>query len=538
MQHRKGFRTPPKPHFTDQHQNKFQDALTFHQQGELEVARRLYNEILRHEPGHFDCLHLSGLAAYQVKQFSEAERFFIAALGVNPNFAPLHSNYGNLLTELNRHEEALASFVRAIAIQPDDAELHNNCGVALHDLKRFEEALIRYDKAISLRQNYAEPFNNRGVTLHEMNRYQEAVANYQQSIAINPQFAQAYLNLGDTLKDVKLFDEALACYERSISIAPDYADAHFAKARLLLLQGDFHNGWREYEWRKLKKDPVAERSFPAPLWSGEENISGTTLLVHHEQGMGDVIQFCRYIRNLSQLGATVLFEPIKSLNKLTSTLDASFQIVDACEPALKFDYHIPLLSLPLALEQKLMVIPNAVPYLSAEEDRVARWSQRIGLHGYKVGICWQGGVTKIDAGRSFPLSHFEGLSKIPGVRLISLHKGDGEAQLGALPEGMIVETCGADFDVGPDAFLDTAAVMKCCDLVISSDTAVAHLAGALGVRTWVALKYVPDWRWFVERDDSPWYPSMRLFRQRSNGDWADVFDRIADALRETRELRS
>jgi hypothetical protein len=188
--------------------------------------------------------------------------------------------------------------------------------------------------------------------------------------------------------------------------------------------------------------------------------------------------------------------------------------------------------LPLAFNTTLETIPRHGPYLTAEESLVAKWRARIGWEGFRIGICWQGSRNKIDIGRSFPLSLFEGIAGIAHVRLISLHRGEGEEQVGALPAGMSVETLGDDFDSGPDSFLDTAAVMKCCDLVITSDTAVAHLAGALGVRTWVALKYVPDWRWMLDREDSPWYPTMRLFRQASDGDWRGVFDAIEQALRD------
>jgi hypothetical protein len=232
------------------------------------------------------------------------------------------------------------------------------------------------------------------------------------------------------------------------------------------------------------------------------------------------------------MGARVLFAPQAALRKLASRLAPACEIVDVADVSLQFDYHCQLLSLPLALKTDLHTIPKAVPYLSAEPDLVTKWKARIGEAGFKIGICWQGSSAKIDAGRSFPLRQFEVLSQIPGVRLISLHRGDGEAQLAEAPVGMVVETPGEDFDSGPDAFLDAAAVMACCDLVITSDTAIAHLAGALGVKTWVALKRIPDWRWMLERDDSPWYPTMRLFRQNAEDDWQGVFAAIKLALLE------
>ena len=252
--------------------------------------------------------------------------------------------------------------------------------------------------------------------------------------------------------------------------------------------------------------------------------------MHWEQGLGDTLQFCRYVCLLERAGAKVLFAPQKSLRRLMRSLSATVEIVDEADPALAFDVHCPLLSLPLAFKTDLASIPGKSPYLGVEDGLVERWRERIGRHGFKIGICWQGATSKIDAGRSFPLAALHPIARLPGVRLISLHKGAGEAQLQSLPEGMTVETLGADFDAGPDAFLDSAAVMKNLDLVISSDTAIAHLAGALAVPVWIALKHVPDWRWMLDRADSPWYPTARLFRQRVRDDWSDVFVEIEKEL--------
>ena len=267
-----------------------------------------------------------------------------------------------------------------------------------------------------------------------------------------------------------------------------------------------------------------------PLWNGTEDLADKTILVHWEQGFGDTIQFCRFLPGLRSRAQRVLFAPQKRLMGLMKSLDPSLEIVDCDDPSLAFDRQILLLSLPGLMMTSLDDLPCRRPYLFAEPGRVNHWRERIGSHGFKVGVCWQGSTGEIDAGRSFGVSQFQPLAQIGRVRLISLHKGHGEAQLGELPEGMRVETLGEGFDAGPEAFLDAAAVMMSCDLVITSDTAIAHLAGALGVRTWVALKNVPDWRWFMNRADSPWYPSMRLFRQPRPGAWDEVFIEINAAL--------
>jgi hypothetical protein len=300
-----------------------------------------------------------------------------------------------------------------------------------------------------------------------------------------------------------------------------------------LLTGHLEEGFIEFEWRWKTKNLDQEaihRNYNKPIWSGQESIRDKTIFVYAEQGLGDTIQFCRYIKMLSDAGVRVLLEVQAALVNLMQSLNCVDEWVSKGQEPPEFDFHCPIMSLPLALKTDLSNIPSRRRYLSAESRRMEIWRKQIGEDGFRVGICWQGSTGKLDAGRSFPLAQLQSLAQIPGLRLISLHKGAGEEQLQGLPEGMRVETPGPHFDVGHDAFLDTAAVMKCCDLVITSDTAVAHLAGALGVRTWVALKYVPDWRWLLDRDDSPWYPTMRLFRQQSHGDWDGVFSRIGAAL--------
>jgi len=598
MQSRKGFRTPPKVQAADPHLKIFQGAIALHQQGTLSEAKKLYEEILKKNPDHFDALHLSGVLVFQSGRLDESEAFYAKAVRINSNFAPLHSNRGNTLQKLKRFDEALASYDKAISIKADFGEAFNNRGTTLQDLKRFDEALASYDKAISIKPDFADAFYNRGNTLQDLKRFDEALASYDKAISIRSDYADAFYNRGNTLQDLKRFDEALASYDKAISIKPDYADAFnnrgnaleelerfdealasydkaisikpdyadafnnrgitlkeltrfdealasydkaisirsdyfeafWNKGLLRLLLGEFTEGLTLYEQRKLRKEWLGVRSCSKPLWLGDKDLTNKTILVHHEQGLGDTIQFCRYVLMVANMGAKVLFAPHKTLNKIIGSLGDDFEVVDAEDNTLQFDYHSPLLSLPLAFKTQLATIPNETPYLAADLDLISKWKQRLGGDGLKIGICWQGSTGKVDAGRSFPLEKFQALSDIAGVRLISLHKGGGEAQLLDLPEGMIVETLGENFDSGPDAFMDTAAVMKCCDLVITSDTAVAHLAGALGVKTWVALKFVPEWRWMLDRDDSPWYSTMRLFRQQSYGDWDGVFVEIRKAL--------
>ena len=511
-------------------------AFSLHQQEKLEEAIALYAAFLNEHPDHFDALHLMGLATGQAGRVEAAEAFFRKAISIKSDFAQIYTSYALLLHDHKRLEEARACYRNAIVVAPDYAEAYCDGGVVMDDLNEVQEAITSYSRATLLKPDYAMAFNNLGGAHKKINRLEEAIAHYDDAISIDPQYALAYSNRGVALKGLKRIDDALGNQDKAMCLAPDYADAYWNKGLVKLLTGDFLAGWELYEWRKKTKEPHGDRVFSKPLWLGNESLAGKTILVHWEQGLGDSIQFCRYLASLNELAAKVLFAPQKPLRGLTKNLDVACDIVDENDPSLEFDCHIPLLSAPLAFNADESNMPGRRPYVFAAPDRMARWRDRIGWKGLKIGVCWQGSTGPVDAGRSFPVTQFLAFADMPGVRLISLHKGDGEAQLRALPGGLMVETMGADFDAGPDAFLDTAALIMCCDLVITSDTAVAHLAGALGVETWLALKHVPDWRWMLEREDSPWYPRMRLFRQQRDGDWHGVFARMQAALRARQSL--
>ena len=298
-----------------------------------------------------------------------------------------------------------------------------------------------------------------------------------------------------------------------------------------LLVGQYKEGWNDYEWRwETEEFPSKRPDVNALLWRGEE-LRGRRLLVFSEQGLGDVIQFVRYLPLLLEREANVTFLTSAKVIRLLRPLTAKIAVISATKET-TYDFQCALMSLPYRFNTDLSSIPNKVPYLAAEEELVARWKARIGGHGFKVGIAWQGNPrASIDQGKSIPVAEFVPLSGLPGVRLISLQKHDGLDQLALLQPDSKIETLGDDFDNELDAFVDTAAVMESLDLIITSDTSIAHLAGALGRPTWVALKHVPDWRWMLDRDDSPWYPTMRLFRQSARDDWRSVFAAIEQELR-------
>ncbi len=489
-----------------------------------------YSQAFVLEPQNEQCLSNLGDALQALRRFGDALPVYEQAIHINPGYAQAWSNHGLALHGLKRLESAIASLAEAISIDPGLSAFYFNRGNIFRELGRFEEAAGDYARAIRIEPHHAEACSNEGDALQGLYRFEDALIAYERALSIKPDFAEAWSNRGACLKQIRRFEQALASFDQSIELNAVFAEAYWNKALTLLLLGRLEEGWDLYEWRKKTKDPVGGRVFHQPVWTGTEAISNKTLLVHAEQGFGDAIQFSRYLAWLTARGAKVLFAPHPQLRALFGWLDSPCCIVDENDASLSFDYHISLMSLPRALKIDPWNMPAGLAYLHAEDFLVERWKHKIGQTGFKVGICWQGNSGTIDAGRSFPVGLFFQLSQVPGLRLLSLQKGPGEAQLLDLPRGMVVETLGEDFDSGPQAFLDTAAVMNCCDLVITCDTAVAHLAGALGVRTWVPLKYVPDWRWFLDREDSPWYPSMRLFRQETHGDWDGVFARMQAAL--------
>jgi tetratricopeptide (TPR) repeat protein len=510
-----------QPDYADAHYNR---GVTLEGVKRAEEALASYDRAIAINPGFAEARNGKGNSLLTLGRPSDAVASLQSAISLKSDYADAWSNLGNALSALNRLDEALQCYDRAIALKPDFAEAYYNRGIALKDMKRLDDALQSYDRTIALKPDHAEAHSNRGHVVQDMQRLDAALADYDRAIALKLDYPEAWNNRGALLRELKRFDEAIASFGRAIALKPDFAEAYWNKSLCLLLMGRMAEGFALYEWRHRRGAPIAPRTFPQPVWTGAEDIGGKRLFVHAEQGLGDTIQFCRYANLAEARGAGVTLSVQDSLVGLVRTLSSTIEVVDSKSQPREGDLQIALLSMPLAFGTDIDTNPAKVPYLCAEPERVRTWKDKIGSDGFKVGICWQGekgGV--IDVGRSFPLTHFAGLAKIPGVRLISLQKNTGAEQLHELPPGMVVETLGDDFDAGPNAFLDSAAVMENLDLVIASDTAIAHLAGALGRPVWVALKYVPDWRWLLDRADSRWYPTMRLFRQKSQGDWPGVF---------------
>ena len=514
-----------KPDFWEARYNL---AYALNLSGAHEEALPHYEAVLRDNPRHVNALINYANTLNMLARHSETLAAYDKLIALQPDSAAAHANRGAVLKQLKRFGEALAACDKAVALEPNYAAGHFNRGLVLHEMGRFAEALQSHDRSLQLNPNNPESYFNRGGTLHELGRFDDALESYAKALALKPDYVDVYFNRGVTLHEIKRLDDALQSYDKTLALQPEHRRARFGRSMVHLLRADFARGWPDYEYRDKHKNPLGNRPLHRPLWQGGP-IAGKRLLVYAEQGLGDTIHFCRYLPLIERQGAQVLFAPQPALKRLMRSLRGNLDVVDAQERALKFDLHCPLLSLPLALKTDPTSIPADAPYLSAEPERVKNWAEKIGDAGFRIGICWQGGTTSIDKGRSFHVREFLPLAQVEGVRLISLHKGVGEAQLAELPRGT-VEMLGDDFDAGPDAFIDSAAVMQGLDLVITSDTAIAHLAGALGKPTWVALSHVPDWRWQLDRGDSPWYPTMRLFRQQRPGDWAGVFAAIRAAL--------
>jgi len=530
-----------------------------------EAALASYDRAIAAKPDYAEAHGNRGVALDAVGRSEEAIESFDKAIACKPDFAEAYCNRGNAFQSLGRAEEALASYDRALAAKPDYAEAHNNRGVALNELGRGEEALESFAHAIALNRNYAEAYNNRGNALLELDRAEEALASYDKAIAIRPDYARAYNNRGNALKDLDRLEEGLASHQRAIALDPDYAEAHYNRGNSLkaldrldeaiesydaavkmapgyerayynrglarLSLGRFESGWQDYEYRWQATDIASKRvDSGAPDWAGEP-LSGRHILVFAEQGLGDTIQFARYLPLLRRMGAEVTFLGSKRLFRILRPLTDGIELLSELRRGRRFDVQCALMGLPRHFGADLTNIPAEVPYIVPEAEPAAAWARRLGAEGFKVGIAWQGNPSgAVDVGRSIPLREFRPLGEIPGLRLISLQKQHGLEQLDDLPRSMTVETLGDDFDDGADAFVDTVAVMRHLDLIVTSDTAVAHIGGAMGRPTWVALKQDADWRWLRARADSPWYPTIRIFRQPRDGDWGVIFEQIsADA---------
>ncbi|NJO39661.1 MAG: tetratricopeptide repeat protein [Cyanobacteria bacterium CRU_2_1] len=576
----------PNPHPpTPDSQSLFQTAIQQHQAGQFQQAETLYRQVLQEQPDQVEALHLLGVLLHQTGQHQAAVELISTAIALKPDYPEAMYNLGLALQEQGQLEEAIAYYEKALNLKPDYLDAHNNVGNILKVQGKFAEAIASYQKVIDLKADYPKVYFNLGtvfqqqnrvaesaacyhraiqiqpdypearrhlntlvqrcksadlliaqtaeahyalgILLHGQNQIQEATAYLRQAIHLKPDYPAAYKALAVTLVDQQNLAEAIACYQRAIHLQPDYVMAHTNLGWVLLLAGRYEEGWVEYEWR-LRLERYNSNLTDAPQWDGSP-LKGKTILLHTEQGLGDTIQFIRYAPRIAALGGRVIVRCQPALVSLLRSAPGIDQVFGRTQDVPAFNVHCPLLSVPKTLRTTLHTIPAQVPYLFPSKSGV-KISTLPGTR-LTVGIAWasgyfaQPGAYETYLQKSCSLALFLRLLDIPGVTLYSLQIGRDAAAIDAHKQERLQ-------DLSPQLkdFAATASAIAQLDLIISVDTAVVHLAGALAKPVWVLLPFAPDWRWMIDRDDSPWYPTMRLFRQQRLGDWEEVIDRIVEAI--------
>jgi Flp pilus assembly protein TadD len=472
-----------------------------------------------------------GLSHLKEGQSAEAVVALQRALELEPKNPILHNNLAVALDQEGKKEEALAAFQEAARLKPDYADALHNLGNHLRRLGRLADAEAVYRQTLKLIPDSPDLCNHLGIALLGQAKHTEAEACFQRSLRLKPDHAEAHNNLGVLLEQLGNEEGAIASYEESIRLKPDSPDTHRNLALGYLMSGDYARGWEEYEWR-WKSPANPPRPFSQPRWDGRF-LHGQAVLLYSEQGLGDTIQFARYASLVQERGGVVFLECPAVLERLLSRCPGVDRVIPQGAPLPEFAFQIPLMSLPGVFRTTLSSIPTSVPYCSAAAADIDHWKEELGaISSFKIGIAWQGSQKYAgDAHRSIRLACFEPLARLPDVRLVSLQKGFGSEQLAQVNDWNVL-------DVGNrvNDFADTAAVIQNLDLVVCVDTAVAHLAGALGVPVWMVLSMASDWRWLRGPETTEWYPSHRFFRQQQWGHWEDVFKRIIDSLRRTNFL--
>jgi tetratricopeptide (TPR) repeat protein len=503
-------------------------------QGKLIEAGLQYEQSLALQPGNAHAHMNLGNVLQSLSRPSDAILCYDRAIQCDPKLADIYLNYGNALHSQANRSQAKEMYQKALVLQPKFATAHMNLGRVLEEEKQLDEAITSYHRALALQPNYPAAHMNLGNALQAQGKPLEAIVHYERALTFRPNYAEVHTNLGGALQSLGRLDEAIASHDRALALKPDYALAHMNRALALLLSGNFHEGWLAHEWRwRVNSFTSPNRNFPQPQWLGEQSgeaLHGKRILLHAEQGLGDTIQFLRYVPLVHAAGGTILLELPHTLLRLAANLPYIAELIAFGDPLPPFDLHCPLMSLPLAFGTELATIPAEVPYLTvpnSEKDaaRAAAINLSWPSSGLRVGLVWAGNPTHAkDRFRSIPFSAFAPLLDLEGVHLFSLQMGPAAEQLVPYADRIPTLTFpGADL-------ADTAARISHLDLVISVDTAIAHLTGALGIPVWLLLSTEVDWRWLIHHDDSPWYPTARLFRQAELGCWDDVLERVASEL--------
>jgi tetratricopeptide (TPR) repeat protein len=500
----------------------------YHYKGQIDEAITYYKKAVELEPDFADAYYNLGAAFQDKRQFDLAIDYYQKAVELEPDLDDAYYNLGIIWQDKMRFDEAITSYQKTLELNPKHADAYNNLGTIYKEQEQYDKALMYFYRALLSDPRLAKAHVNLGSIYQEQGRLDEAITCYKKALEINPDLDYAYNNMGRVLQDKGQVDNAIACFQNVLKLNPDNALAHWNMACALLLTGNFKQGWQENEWR-WKIDGYPLHDFSQPLWDGSD-IQGSSILLHAEQRFDDTIQFIRYAPLVAQKGARVIVECQKEMASLMKGLEGISHIVMQGDQLPAFDVHCPFLSLPLVFNTTIDHIPTKIPYISADPLLVDKWRVRMqqDTSDLKIGVTWsRNSGNKYGQYRLFALEAFRTLGRFEGSSWYSLQKGNAAEQAKHPPEGMKL----FDYMEETQDFMDMAALIKNLDLVISLDTPVAHLAGALGKQVWTLLPFSPDWRWMLDKEDSPWYPTMRLFRQPASGDWEPVIEKVGASLR-------
>jgi tetratricopeptide (TPR) repeat protein len=495
------------------------------QMGNLEAAEASFRHVIALTPDSAEGHASLGALQTALGRLQEALASFDMAIRLRPDLARIYTNRAQAQAQLGLRTQARASHDQAALLDPRDAQIHFNRGAFLSDLREWQAAAESYQTAIALNPDYADAYCNLGLSQQEMGQEDLALASYARALALNPEVATVFNNRGNLFRARKRFVEAQNDYHEALSLDPDHVEAHFNNGQLALLQGNFSVGWPEYAWRGLIEEAkgFAPRKRPEPTWYGEESLQGKSIVLHAEQGLGDTIQFCRYASMVAALGARVTLEVQPALRELLADLDGVSELISAGSPVPSADFQCSLMGLPGAFKTRLETIPSNVPYIQGDLQKIKRWREILGPRTRpRVGLAWSGNPKqRNDHNRSMALSQL--LDHLPSeFEYYSVQKEIPETDKETLRLNPFLNVCGLHLET----FADTAALLHTLDLVVSVDTSIAHLSGALGKPTWVLLCFLPDWRWLLDRSDCPWYPTATLYRQPAAGDWDSVMSRV------------
>lgn len=501
-------------------------AILYLQQGRFKDGAELLEKSLRLDSKQ-PLIYFNLGRAYQAQEkFQKAADAFRQTVKLRPDFIDAYFNEAYALFCLEQFDQASILFQHLASITPNSAPTMNALGISLYHSGKYKEALNQLQKALNLNQASPEIYNNIGLALHKLNRFEEAIEHYSKAITLNQNYADAISNRGLTLQSMRKIHDALRDFNKSIEINPSHADAHWNRSLLNILSGNFEEGWQEYEWRWKSYSKKWARTFKQALWLGNESLESKTIYIYPEQGLGDFIQFCRYIPMLSEQGAEVILESPSPLIGLALSLHGNIKVIKSGEHTPHFDYQCPIMSLPLAFKTTLDTIPKHTPYLYTDKEKLNSWNKLLGIKKLpRVGLAWSGAKGQAnDHNRSMRLESLLPLLELP-YEFHSLQK-----EVRPEDESTLNQTSIVDHRTDLVDFADTAALIECMDLVIAVDTSIAHLAGALNKELFILLAFNADYRWLLNRDDCPWYPNAHLIRQHQIGEWGapieELFERI------------